>query len=205
VRETTARRPEAEYDVARADLLVLVKHARPEVDPNRPSKAWTLGVEGLEGSLRLAERLRPLDLDLVVSSVEPKAAETARIVAKALDLPYQSGHDLHEQARETAGYLDANRFQSAIQQLFATPSQLVFGEETGDAAGQRFGTALDLLARAHPDRRLCVVAHGTVIALHLERAYDVDGWSTWKALDGLPCYVVVVRRTKDVLEGVRSG
>jgi broad specificity phosphatase PhoE len=188
----------------RGDLLVLVKHARPEVDPARPSREWTLGVEGLQGSLRLAERLRPLDLDLVVSSVEPKAVETGRIVAKALDLPYQSGHDLHEQARASVGYLDANRFSAAIQQLFASPSQLVFGEETGDAAGRRFGTALDLLAKAHPDRRLCIVAHGTVIALHLERAYDVDGWSIWKALDGLPCYVVVDRRTKAVLEVVRS-
>ena len=188
----------------RADLLVLVKHARPDVDPSRPSKEWTLGVDGMQGSLRLAERLRPLDLDLVVSSIEPKAAETARIVAKALDLPYQSGHDLHEQERASAGYLDANRFQTAIQQLFTTPSELVFGEETGDAAGARFGTALDLLAKAHPNRRLCVVAHGTVIALHLERVYDVDGWSTWKALSGVPSYVVLDRRAKAVVEVVSS-
>jgi probable phosphoglycerate mutase len=190
--------------VPRPDLLVLVKHARPEVDTALPSSAWTLGVEGLQGSLRLAERLRPFDLDLVVSSVEPKAAETARIVAKALDLPYQSGHDLHEQARKTAGYLDANRFQAAIQQLFATPSEVVFGEESGDDAGRRFGTAIDLLSKAHPDRRLCIVAHGTVIALHLERAYDVDGWSTWKALSGVPSYVVVDRRTKAIVEVVSS-
>ena len=190
--------------MTRPDLLVLVKHARPEVDPARPSSQWTLGVEGMQGSLRLAERLRPLELDLVVSSVEPKAAETARIVAATLDLPYQSGHDLHEQERATAGYLDANRFQAAIQQLFAAPRDLVFGEETGDAAGRRFGAAVDALSKAHAGRRMCVVAHGTVIALHLEREYDVDGWSTWKALDGLPCFVVVDRSTKAIVDVVRS-
>ena len=190
--------------MARPDLLVLVKHARPEVDPSRPSAAWTLGVEGMEGSLRLAEKLRPLDLDLVVASLEPKATETGRIAAGALDLPFQTGHDLHEQERASAGYLDANRFQAAIKQLFATPTALVFGDETGDAAARRFGTALDLLARAHPGLRLCVVAHGTVIALHLEQVYGVDGWSTWKALDGLPSYVVVDRRTKSIVDVVRS-
>lgn len=188
----------------RPDLLVLVKHARPDVDPALPSSAWTLGVEGLEGSVRLAEKLRPLALDLVVGSVEPKAAETARIVAKELDLPFQTGHDLHEQRRASAGYLDAQRFQDAIRQVFAHPGELVFGEETGDAAGRRFGTAVDLLAKAHPGRRLCVVAHGTVIALHLERAYGVDGWSTWRALDGLPAYVVVDRRAKAIVDVVRS-
>ena len=187
----------------RPDLLVLVKHARPEVDPARPSSQWTLGVEGLEGSLRLAERLRPLAVELVVSSVEPKAAETGRIVASALDVPFQTGHDLHEQERATAGYLDPQRFQTAIQQLFRHPDEVVFGEESGDAAGRRFGAAVDALARAHRGRRLCVVAHGTVIALHLERVYGADGWSTWKALD-VPSYVVVERRTKAIVEVVRS-
>ena len=188
----------------RPDLLVLVKHARPEVDPARPSAQWTLGVEGLEGSLRLAAKLRPLALDLVVASVEPKAAETARIVAKELDVPFQTGHDLHEHARASAGYLDYSRFQDAIRQLFSHPAELVFGDETGDAAGRRFGTALDLLAKAHPRRRLCVVAHGTVIALHLERTYGLDGWTTWKTLDGLPSYVVVDRRAKSIVEVVSS-
>ena len=188
----------------RPDLLVLVKHARPEVDPALPSAQWTLGVEGLDGSLRLAERLRPLAIDLVVSSVEPKASETARIVAKELDLPFQTGHDLHEHRRTSTGYLDANRFQDAIRQLFAHPGEVVFGDESGDAAGRRFGTAVDLLARTHPGARLCVVAHGTVIALHLERVYGVDGWSTWKTLDGLPSYVVVDRRAKQVVDVIRS-
>ena len=190
--------------MSRPDLLVLVKHARPDVDPTQPSAAWTLGVDGFEGSLRLAEKLRALDLDLVVASTEPKATETGRIVARELDLPFQTGHDLHEQARASAGYLDAAQFQAAIHKLFAQPTELVFGEETGDAAGRRFGTAVDLLVKAHPGKRLAIVAHGTVIALHLERVYDVDGWSTWKALDGLPSYVVVDRRTKGIVEVVRS-
>ena len=185
----------------RSDLLVLVKHARPEVDPARPSSEWTLGVEGLEGSLRLATRLRPLDLDVIVASVEPKAAETGRIVAKELDLPFQTGHDLHEHDRRTAGYLDASRFHDAIRQLFASPAELVFGDESGDAAGVRFGAALDALARVHRGKRLCVVAHGTVIALHLERQYGADAWSTWQALD-VPSYVVVDRRDKAVIDVV---
>lgn len=185
------------------DLLVLVKHARPDVDPARPSAEWTLGVDGLEGSVRLAAKLRPLGLDLVVGSVEPKATETARIVAKELDLPFQTGHDLHEHERRSAGYLDASRFQDAIRQLFAHPRELVFGEETADAAARRFGAAVDALLAAHRRQRLCIVAHGTVIALHLERHYGVDGFATWKALE-LPSYVVVDRGTKAIVDVVRS-
>lgn len=184
---------------SRADLLVLVKHARPDVDPERPADEWTLGVEGLEGSLRLAERLRPAGIDLVVSSVEPKALETARIAAQALGLSWQSGHDLHEQRRRTAGYLDGPLFDASIRRLFDEPAAVVFGEESADAAAARFGAAVEALCRVHRGQRLCVVAHGTVIALHLQRHYGLDGYTTWKAL-GTPSYAVVDRRSRAVVD-----
>jgi broad specificity phosphatase PhoE len=186
-----------------ADLLILVKHAKPDVDPDLPSAEWTLGVEGIEGSRRLAERLRPLGVERVVTSVEPKAAETGRIVADVLDVEFQTGHDLHEHRRPDPGYLARDEFEAKIRRLFAEPDRKVFGAESGEAAATRFGTALDALARVYKGTRLCVVAHGTVISLHLERRYGVDGWSTWKALD-VPSFVVVDRRTKTVVDVVRS-
>lgn len=186
-----------------ADLLVLVKHARPEVDPSVPASAWTLGVDGVQGSLRLAERLRPLQLDLVVSSVEPKAAETGRLVAEALDLTWQTGHDLHEHVRPSVGYLSTPEFEASIRRFFSTPAAVVFGDESADAAHSRFSAAVDALVRVHRGKRLCVVAHGTVISLFVGRRFGVDEWATWKAL-GTPGYVVVDRRSRSVVEVVRE-
>lgn len=187
----------------RADLLVLVKHARPDVDPARPSEEWTLGVDGLEGSLRLAERLRPAAIDLVISSTEPKAVETGRLLAQTLDVDWQTGHDLHEHRRRTAGYLDARLFEASIGRLFSERSNVVFGEESADAAAARFEAGLEGLRRVHRGRRMAVVAHGTVISLHLERRYGVDGFTTWKRL-GTPSFVLVDRRTRTVLDVVGS-
>jgi probable phosphoglycerate mutase len=185
------------------DLLILVKHAKPDVDPTLPAAEWTLGVDGVEGSMRLAGRLRPLSPERVVTSVEPKAVETGRIVARELDLPFQTGHDLHEHRRPDAGFLPRDEFEAKIRRLFTDADRKVFGAETGDAAANRFGAALDALAAAYKGTRLCVVAHGTVIALHLERRYGTDGFATWKALD-VPSYVVVDRRSKSVVDVVRS-
>ena len=186
-----------------ADLLILVKHARPDVDPSVPSAEWTLGVDGMEGSVRLADRLRALRIERVVASVEPKAAETGRIVARELDVPFQTGHDLHEHVRTSTGYLAAEEFEASVRRFFAEPSAKVFGDETAAAAATRFGNAVDALASAYKGTRLCVVAHGTVISLHLERRYGTDGFSTWKALT-TPSYVVVDRRTRTVVEVVPS-
>jgi broad specificity phosphatase PhoE len=186
------------------DLLVLARHARPEVDPSQPSSSWTIGVDGIEGSMRMAERLRHLGIDLVVSSVEPKAAETGRLVASALDLPFQTGHDLHEHVRTSTGFLDRGVFEASVRRFFAEPSAKVFGDETADAAAARFGAAVDAIVKVNRGRRLCIVSHGTVMALHLERRYDADGWSTWKGLVGLPCYVVVDIRARTIVEVVNS-
>lgn len=187
----------------RADLLVLVKHARPDVDPARPSDEWTLGVDGLEGSLRLAERLRPAGIDLVVSSTEPKSVETGRLLAQTLDIDWQTGHDLHEHRRRTAGYLDERLFEASIRRLFIERATVVFGEESADDAAARFEAGLESLRRVQRGRRMAVVAHGTVISLHLERRYGLDGFSTWKRL-GTPSFVVVDRRSRTVLEVVGS-
>lgn len=186
-----------------ADLLVLVKHALPSVDPTVPAASWTLGVEGMAGSLQLAERLKGLGLGLVVSSVEPKAAETGRLMAGALDLPWQTGHDLHEHVRPAVGYLARDEFEASIRRFFSTPGSVVFGAESADAAFARFSGAVEALVRAHRGKRLCVVAHGTVISLLLGRKYGVDEWATWQAL-GTPSYVVVDRRSKSVVDVVRS-
>ena len=184
-----------------ADLLVLVKHARPDVDPSVPAAAWTLGVAGMEGSLRLAERLRPLGIGLVVSSVEPKAAETGRVVADTLDLPWQTGHDLHEHVRRSVDYLDQPMFEASIRRFFSEPAAVVFGDESADAAFTRFSASVDALARVHRGKRLAIVAHGTVISLLVGRRYGVDEWATWKAL-GTPSYVVVDRKLKAVVDVV---
>lgn len=186
-----------------ADLLILVKHARPAVDPAVPAASWTLGADGLAGSRRLAERLRPLSIGLVVTSVEPKAVETGQVVAEALDLPWQTGHDLHEHVRPSVGYLPQDEFEASIRRFFSTPTAVVFGNESADAAFRRFSTAVDALVRVHRGRRLAIVAHGTVISLLLGRRYGVDEWATWKAL-GTPAYIVVDRKSKSVVDVVRE-
>ena len=192
--------------VAASDLLVLVRHARPEVDPSVPAASWTLGAEGLAGAARLAERLRAaggLGLDLVVSSIEPKAVGTAQVIAAALDLSWQTGHDLHEHDRSGTGYLPAEDFAAAMQRFFSRPDEVVLGTESATAAFTRFSRAVDALVKVHTGKRLCVVAHGTVMSLLLGGRYGVDAFATWQAL-GTPAYVVVDRRSRLVVEVVRS-
>jgi broad specificity phosphatase PhoE len=184
--------------------LILVKHSLPAIDPAVPAPAWRLGDEGRRRCESLARRLMAFRPSAIVASDEPKAAETAAIVAARLTLPWRSAPDLHEHARWTVLFEpDRRAFESTVARFFREPDAPVFGEETATAAGDRFSAAIDSVLRDQADGSLVVMTHGTVIALFVARHNDVDAFALWRRLD-LPSFVVLNPRTLRLIEIVES-
>ncbi|MET0385426.1 MAG: histidine phosphatase family protein [Polyangiales bacterium] len=162
--------------------LALIKHALPELVAGVPSQRWQLGAAGRAQIPNLAARLRDAGFDHVVTSDEDKAVETGRLLAGALGLPVSTLHGLHEQRRESEPVqADRSVFEARIARFFQAPAALVFGEETADTAHARFHQALSAAATA-VSGNLAIVAHGTVIALLVARANDLDPWPLWHNL-----------------------
>ena len=171
--------------------LLLVKHSLPDIDPSVAARHWKLSDEGRRRCTTLAEMLSTYHPAVIVSSAEPKAVETATIVATRLDLPLETEVDLREHEREHVAYASPEDFQRAVARLFAQPEDLVFGEETAAQARRRFGQAVDRLLARYPGKSIAVVAHGTVMSLFVtERCSNVDGYTLWRQL-GLPACVVL--------------
>src|SRR5207244_5114943 len=81
--------------------LILIKHAKPLVDPAKPSQLWSLSDDGRQQARALAGQVAPLEPAIIISSDEPKAIETAQILADELKLPTEAAPDLHEHDRST--------------------------------------------------------------------------------------------------------
>src|SRR5687768_5980275 len=122
--------------------LILIKHARPEVDPRVPSEQWRLGPEGLEGAKRLVGRLDRYRIARLYSSTEPKASETAQVLARPMDLSVVERPDLHEHERRKVPHMASREFISMVALFFKEPGRLVLGEETADEAYGRFAEAV---------------------------------------------------------------
>jgi broad specificity phosphatase PhoE len=172
--------------------LILIKHAMPEIEVAVPSRAWRLSPEGRADCEQLAAELAPYVPEVLVSSVEPKAAETGEIVAGLLNLPCRSIPGLHENDRTGLPYLDDARYEAMFRRFFACTNEQVVGNETAHQAAGRFARAVDALLAVHPTETLGVVAHGTVISLYLQRIAGVDPFPLWRRL-GLPSFVVLSR------------
>ena len=183
--------------------LVLVKHSLPEIDPAVPAKDWHLSEEGCVRSRILGEELDRYDLDLVISSIELKAMETAEIASGLLKTPMVIVEGLHEHDRSNVGFLEKERFEQSVSHFFARPAELVFGEETADSAHDRFSKGVYKLSDRFPRLNMAIVTHGTVISLFVSRISELEPFALWKQL-GLPSWVVLSRPDLRVVEVCRS-
>ena len=112
--------------------------------------------------------------------------ETAELLASRLRIETQTSDDLDEHRRP---YLD-DGFDTAMLRLFAEPAERVFGEESANEARARFAEAVNAALRAHHERSLGIVAHGTVIALYAAPYFHTGAAALWKRLQH-PSFVVL--------------
>lgn len=150
-----------------------------------PSEEWRLSEEGRRRCGPLAERLAAASPRVLLASTEPKARETAELVAPVLGLEVQLSEGLRETARRTVGWLAPEELDRGIRALFERPGEVAFGEETAAAALARFQAAVaDLTEPA------VVVTHGTVLSLFVAARTGRDPYELWRSLE-LPDVVEV--------------
>lgn len=170
--------------------LVLVKHSLPEVDPAAPPETWSLNDTGRQRSRRLADLLAPLAPAVLITSPEPKAAQTTAILASRLGGEVAVEYDLREQERPQLGWLSSAAFELAVAGSIGRPTDRVRGMEPADAARRRFTAAIQRLIARHSHGNLVVVGHGTVISLFAAPLLGLSALDLWRRL-GLPSYVAM--------------
>ena len=182
---------------------MLVRHSLPKIDRDKPASSWKLGEHGRRRSELLADRLRDFSPQIVWCSAEPKAVETAEIVAKGIDVPVCAVDGLGEHARNTVPFYETrDDFEGAVERFFREPDRLVLGEETAEQALWRFANAIDeIVSAGHADN--VVVTHGTVMTLYAASFAGVGHMNFWRRL-GMPSYVVLTVPDMCLQSGVES-
>ena len=183
--------------------LVLVKHSMPEIEPDRPASTWRLGEIGRQRSELLASSLSSFNPEVIWSSTEPKAVESAEIVATSFGVPVQTAVGLEEHHRDGVPlYPRRDDFEAAVEQFFCKPDQLVLGTETAEQARDRMAAAIDEVIDAGQQDSI-VVTHGTVMTLYVASVAGVQPMRFWHRL-GLPSFVVLTLPDMHILSTVET-
>ena len=127
--------------------------------------------------------------DAISCSREPKAVETAEIVAKAFAVPVGPVDGLEEHHRDNVPFLPIGEFEESVRRFFSTPCQLVLGTETARQALDRFTVAIDGLIKSQQSDSI-IVTHGTVMTLYVANVAGVEPMRFWRRL-GLPSFVAL--------------
>jgi broad specificity phosphatase PhoE len=158
--------------------LILVRHGRPAIDPDTPPTTWPLCPEGRAAVEALSEKIAAYAPAALATSPEPKARETAEIIAARLDLAIDVDPGLHEHKRQHLSFGTEEAFREKIARIFAAPAHPVGGIETADEACDRLAAALS----HHAGRPLVAVTHGTVLSLYVARLLGCDAHDLWRSL-----------------------
>jgi broad specificity phosphatase PhoE len=162
--------------------LILIRHSVPEIRRDVPAAQWRLSDDGIARARELARRVAAPDSTRIFTSVEPKAKETARVLAEEWRTTCEAIPGLHEHERPEAQLMTREAFELKVRELFARPNEKVFGSESADRARRRFTMAvMKLVSSTAGD--VVVIAHGTVITLFVAEAAGVEPFAFWKKLE----------------------
>jgi len=179
--------------------VVLVKHSLPEIRQDAPAREWNLSETGKTRAYKLAEKLRDYPFEIVYSSIEPKAVQTAKILGDELNVEVQLVDGLHEHDRSESPFYSKDKFELLVQRFFVESDKLVFGVETASQTLSRFRSAVESLLLFKSDKYKIVVCHGTVISLYVSWLTGCDGFQLWQEL-GLPSFIVLDVMSKTIIE-----
>lgn len=170
--------------------IYLIRHSISQPDSTTPSDQWRLSHAGREMCVQLSQRLSEFGLDRMISSIEPKAIETAQLTAQHLGISYEIAHGLHEHDRSNVGFLPQDRFDASVKELFQEPERCVFGSESANQALTRFSDAINQVKDMSVGEKIGFVSHGIVMSLFAAAHNQIDAYEYWGKLT-MPAIVIV--------------
>ncbi len=128
------------------------------------------------------DKLADFHPGIIAASTEPKAIETAQIIAQKFNQPVEVFGGLQECDRTNFGFVEEKKFFETLEAFFATPDKLVMGLETATRAFQRFQQAVENIIAKTPDGDVMIVSHGTVITLFIAGCTSQEPFAFWQQL-----------------------
>jgi probable phosphoglycerate mutase len=159
--------------------LLWVRHGEPEriaAGTGVPADP-ALTARGREQAERLAEWLACESIDVILSSPQRRARETAEPIARAHGLEVLVTNGLMEYDSQSDSYIPMEELRATNDPQLSAMYEgrwEEFGAEPADLFRTRVAASIDEIVAAHPGRRVVAVCHGGVINVAFAIALGLD-------------------------------
>jgi broad specificity phosphatase PhoE len=146
--------------------IVLIRHSQTSPTSRIPVSLWGLSHRGVRLARELSRKKTIKALDIIYSSLQTKALETAIILAKPNAIPVRTHAGLDEISSFTRKFL-SSEYEKKIKDFYNGKISRIQGGETYRKALKRFLKAIREIVKAEKRNgasSIGIVSHGNILA-----------------------------------------
>lgn len=183
-------------------MLYIVRHSIPAIDPTVAAEHWSLSDAGARAAQQLGELPCWQNVDIIYSSPEPKALQTAEAIARQWGTGVIIEYDLRELQMKPI-WLDNVDFVKKVGDYLEGADDPDF--EPYDQAQQRIVDCVKRLIQSHPDQSIAIVSHGRILVAFFSHLFGRRvGRQEWRSIK-MPDLAVVDLAGSQVVSGFFTG
>ena len=157
--------------------VYMVRHAESPFSPGQ-EEIRGLSERGWEDAKRVAERLKPEQIDVFISSNYARALQTIEEAARQQSQAIIMEPRFRERELASWDYRFAD-FEQGIKQVFDNQSFAYPGGESNEVARERGIAALKDVLDHHRGKKIGIGTHGNIMTImmnHYDKQYDFAFW-----------------------------
>ncbi len=141
------------------NTFYFLRHGKTKVDNELPISQWVLSDVGEKQAKQLAQEGVFDEVDIVISSSEVKAYQTAKPIADKLRKEVIQSKEISELNRDRGGFMNAEEYEKSVEYCLLNREESVNNWETAKNALQRFSKKIEDLDNEYQNKNILIVGH----------------------------------------------
>jgi broad specificity phosphatase PhoE len=156
--------------------FVFIRHSKTDRNPEVPYICWGLTEEGIQLAVDLSRTHTIKDIDVMYSSFQTKALESAVILCKPNVIPIKADNGLTEVTSFTGKYeKDFIKYTKNVHDYYFDVIDRIGNGETKAEALKRFNETLESIALVEADKAYVgIITHGNILTLFSAQYTEAD-------------------------------
>lgn len=156
------------------NTFYFLRHGHTKVDKNLPVSQWILSVRGEEEARKRAMEGIFDEVELVFSSTEKKAYQTAKPTADSLGKEVVQVEELSELDRDKGDFVTPEEYERRVNECLENPDKSVYNWEAANHAFERFSRKIEELDKKYQDKKILIVGHGFTINAYFAKLLGIS-------------------------------
>lgn len=156
-----------------SNTFYFLRHGHTKVDKALSVSQWVLSDRGEEQAKKLAQEEVFKGIDIIISSTEKKAYQTAKPIADALGKEIMQVEEICELDRDKGEFVGPEEYEERVKLCLEHPDESIHNWETANHALERFSKKVSELDKKYENKKILIVGHGFTINLYFAKLLGI--------------------------------